>query len=166
MADITPKKRSRIVTLAKHTKYTQRDMASIVGVSQKSVSRIIKQQAETGSVTPKRKGKCGRKWKTTRDDAFLIRNGKLDPKKSSFDLQKDLQHSGVQISATTVRRRLLEVGRKVRKPLKKQLLIKKMKRKRLAWAKKYKTWSLEEWKKVLFSDETHFFCAGTTQQVC
>ena len=57
MADITPKKRSRIVTLAKHTGYTQRNIASIVGVSQKSVSRIIKQQAETGSVIPKRKGK-------------------------------------------------------------------------------------------------------------
>ena len=41
-----------------------------------------------------------------------------DPRKSSFDLQKDLQRSGVKISATTVRRKLLEAGRKARKPLK------------------------------------------------
>ena len=70
--------------------------------------------------------------------------------------------SGVQISATTVRRRLLEVGRKARKPLKKQLLTQKIKQKRLAWAKKYKTWSFEEWKNVLFSDETHFLCRDDT----
>lgn len=161
MADITPKKRSRIISLAEHTEYTQRNIASLVGVSQKSVSRIIKQNEETGSFTPKRKGRCGRKRKTTpRDDAVIIRNSKLDPRKSSFELQKDLQHAGVEVSAITVRRRLLEVGRKARKPLKKQLLTKKMRQKRLAWARKYKNWSVEDWKKVLFSDETHFFVQG------
>ena len=53
MADITPKKRSRIITLAEHTKYTQRNVASLVGVSQKSVFEIIEQQAEMHSFTPK-----------------------------------------------------------------------------------------------------------------
>ena len=53
MADITPRKRSRILTLADHSDCTQRTIASLVGVSQKSVSRIIK-QAGTGSYSPKR----------------------------------------------------------------------------------------------------------------
>ena len=35
-----------------------------------------------------------------------------------------------------------------------------MKRKRLAWAKKYKNWTLDDWKKVLFSDEIHFVVGG------
>ena len=35
-----------------------------------------------------------------------------------------------------------------------------MKSKRLAWAKKHKTWTVEEWKKVLFSDESHFYVRG------
>ena len=69
MADITPRKRSRILTLSEHCNY-QTAIANIVGVSQKSVSRIIKQQDATGSVTPRRKGKCGRKRKTSPKDDF------------------------------------------------------------------------------------------------
>ena len=55
MADTTPKKRSGIINLAELTKYTQRNVAGVVGVSQKSVSWIIKQQAETGSFTPNKR---------------------------------------------------------------------------------------------------------------
>ena len=73
---------------------------------------------------------------------------------------KDLAHAGVKISSSTVRKRLLESGRRAMRPLKKQLLTKKMKSKRLAWAKKHKTWTVEEWKKVLFSDESHFYVRG------
>ena len=35
-----------------------------------------------------------------------------------------------------------------------------MKRKRVKWAKKYKDWTENEWKKVLFSDESHFLVQG------
>ena len=35
-----------------------------------------------------------------------------------------------------------------------------MKNKRLAWAKEYKNWTLADWKKVMFSDETDFFVGG------
>ena len=116
MVAITPKKRRRIITRAEHIENTQKNIASLVEVSQKSVSRIIKQPAETGSFTPEHKRRCERKRKTIpRDHAFLIRNSKLDPKKSSFDLQKDLQHSGIQKSDTTLRFRLLDVKRKARK---------------------------------------------------
>ena len=44
-----------------------------------TVSRLLKQVAKTGSGSPQRKGKCGRKRKTSpRDDIFLIRQSKLD----------------------------------------------------------------------------------------
>ena len=121
---------------------------SIVGVSQKSVSRIIKLQDATGFVTPKRKGKCGRKRKTTpKDDLILVRNSKKDSRKTSFDLQKDLESAGVRISSSTVRRRLLEADRKAKKPLKKNLLTKRMKKKRLHWAKAHKTWTIKTGRK-------------------
>jgi thymidylate kinase len=38
----------------------------------------------------------------------------------------------------------------------KPLLIKKMKLKRLAFAKKHKDWATEDWSKVIFSDEYTF----------
>ena len=75
MADITPRKRNRILALSEHCDYTQTAIANIVWVSQKSVSQIIKQQELTSSVTSTCKGKCGKKRKT-----------KKDPRKTSFDL--------------------------------------------------------------------------------
>ena len=35
-----------------------------------------------------------------------------------------------------------------------------MKTKRLSWVKKYKDWTVEQWRKVIFSDETHFEVQG------
>lgn len=135
--DISPRRRTKIFTLFEHVHKSQREIAGIVGVSQKSVSRIIN-RGLGGSLSPLRKGKCGRKKKTNaRDDKYLLRQSKLDPRKTSSDLQKDLATSGVHISSSTVRRRLLSVGRKARRPIKKQLLTKKMMEKRLVWAKKH-----------------------------
>ena len=157
----SPRKRNHILTLSEHCNYTQTAIANIVGVSQKSVPRIIKQQDVTGSVTPRRKGKSGRKRKTTlKEDLILLWNSKKDPRKTSFDLQKDLASAGVRISSSTEKRRRLEAGRKAKKPLKTHLLTKRMKKKRLHWANTHKNWTIEDWKKVLFTDESHFFVQG------
>ena len=105
----------------------------MVDFSQKSVSWMIWQRAETGSVIPRCKGKCGRKRKATpKDEAILLRNSKKNPRKSSFELQKDLAYSGVHVSSATVRHQLIESGRKAKNPTKKQLLNQKMMKKRLA----------------------------------
>ena len=54
-------------------------------------------------------------------------------------LRKDLLSSGVNVSSSTVRRRLIECGRMARRPVKKQLLTANMKKKRLNWAKNTET---------------------------
>ncbi|KAK9885164.1 hypothetical protein WA026_010674 [Henosepilachna vigintioctopunctata] len=59
----------------------------------------------------------------------------------------------------------MEVGRKPRRPRRKQLLTQKMMKKRLAWVKKYRPWTVDDWKKVVFSDETHFFVQGYKSSV-
>ena len=104
-----------------------------------AVNKILKQAKETGNVEIIRKGKCGRKRKTTkRGDAKLLRDSKINPRKTSEELKRDLDESGVQVSSSTVRRRLLAQGRKARRPKKKQVLTIAMKEKRYNWAKKYK----------------------------
>lgn len=163
--DVTPRRRMKIVTLHEHTDKTYRDIARIVGVSPATVSRVVKKKKETGCISPKRKGKCGPKRKTTaRDDAYLIRESVKDPRKTSDALKRDLGEKGIEISSSTVRRRLLEVGRKARRPVKKQLLTKVMKVKRYKWGLKYKNWTKEDWRKVLFSDESHFYVHGQRSQ--
>jgi len=56
---------------------------------------------------------------------------------------------GIQLSNTLIKQCLIKgkARRVVRRPLTKQLLTKKMKSKRLAWAKEYKNWSLADWNK-------------------
>lgn len=138
--DITPKKRAKVIALKEHTSMTIRDIATAVGVGKSSVSRILRTFQDSGSLSPKRKGKCGRKRKTIpRTDKILIRNSKQNPRKTSTDLRRDLLDYGIEVSTSTVRKRLLEVGWKARKPKKKQFLTQKMMKKRLVWAKKYQS---------------------------
>ena len=69
---------------------------------------------------------------------MILRNSVRDPTKNSKDLQRDLATAGVNVDSSTIRRRLLQAGRKTRRPLKKQLLTAAMKKKRMKWTKKYK----------------------------
>lgn len=159
--DITPRKRTKIVTLSEHTSMTQRDIAKRCNVSVGAVNKILKQKRDTGTIEVNRKGRCGRKRKTTaRDEAFLIRESKLNPRKTSQQLQRDLAHAGVIIHDSTVRKRLKEGGRKAVRPQKKQLLTAPMMKKRYDWAKKYGSWTVQDWRNVLFTDESHFFVQG------
>jgi len=60
------------------------------------------------------------------------------------------------VSSATVRHQLIETGRKAKNATKKQLLNQKLMKKRLAYAKQHKSSSVQDKKKVLFSDECHF----------
>ena len=118
------------------------------------MARLIKQVALTGSATPQRKEKCGRKRKTSLgDDIFVMRQSKLDPSKTSFDLLKNLALTGTEISASAVRKRLIMGGRKAIRSVKKQLLTDYMKKKRYKWAKKDKSWTADHGKDVMLTDE-------------
>ena len=139
--DVTPRKRTKIITLHQYgNNMTQRKIAEVVGVSLGVVNKLIRQHRETGNVNVRRKGKCGRRRKTTdHDDRYLLRESMRDPRKNSEDLMRDLVNCGTcKISSSTVRRRLIEKGRMARRPIKKQLLTKAMKAKRLDWAKRHK----------------------------
>jgi hypothetical protein len=79
------------------------------------------------------------------------------------DPERDLLTLGIDTDASTVWPRLLEVGQKARKPIKKQLLT-PMKQKRLAWASKYTSWATDDWKKVAYGDN-HIFLFQVIEQV-
>ncbi|GFU93428.1 hypothetical protein TNCV_2728151 [Trichonephila clavipes] len=72
----------------------------------------------------------------------------------------DLLDYDVEKSTSIVRKKLLEVGRMMLSPRIKQFLTQKMMGKRLAWDKKYRSWTVNDWKRVISSDETHLFAQG------
>jgi len=130
--DLTPRKRSKIITLVEYAGKTQREIATLCRVSQSVVSKLVKLYKASDSLSPKRKNKCGRKRKTTAsDDRYILQQSRIDPKKTSDALERDLSTHRIDVSSSTVRRRLLEAGRPARKPYRKQLLTTAMKKRDL-----------------------------------
>ena len=65
------------------------------------------------------------------------------------------------MSVWTVRRRLKDIGLKARLAYKKPLVSLKNRKKRLSFAKDHEHWGIEDWKKVLFTDETKVNLVGS-----
>ena len=73
--------------------------------------------------------KCGRKRRTTaKNDTYILKKSKQDPSKSSVETKNDLACAGVEKSASLVRRQLVAIDRKAKRPSKKQLWTGAMKR--------------------------------------
>ncbi len=92
-----------------------------------------------------------------RDERLLSQENRLNSRMTSNEYRVS---RNLNVSSRTVRRVLSKHGRISRKPVCKQLLTEPMKKKRLSWAKLHRSWTIEQWRKVLFTDESHFFVQG------
>ena len=163
--DINLPTRTKILTLHQYTNKSKREISRIVGVSKDSVCRIINKGVALENLESKRKGRCGRKAKASPEAMqMLISESEAHPRATSSELRNYLASLGSEVTSRTVRGYLLKAGRRARRPIKKQLLTEVMKHKRLAWAETYKEWTKEDWRKVLFSDESHFLVQGQRSQ--
>ena len=163
--DIDVPNRTKIITLHQYTNKSKNEISRIVGVSRRSVGRIIKNFKVSENLESNRKGRCGRKTKAGPETMqMLVSESEVHPRSTSTELRNYVESLGVQVSSRTVRRYLLKSGRNARRPIKKQLLTEKMKQKRLAWAEIYKEWTKEDWRRVLFSDESNFQVQGQRSQ--
>lgn len=97
----------------------------------------------------------GRPRKISKEHSRLIgRSFYIGKYSTAAEAQMSLRSEGYNISAETIRKTLKEDDffSSIKKPA--LPLTSTRKKKRLAWAKKYKGWSVEDWKRVIFSDET------------
>lgn len=118
----------------------------------------IKLDGQYGEATWERKTP---KKKTTRQDRILERMSLKNRFATAKELRKDLnERCSINISTRSVQRRLNEVGLQARRPAKKPLLSAVMKKKRLMWAKQHREWTANDWKRVIFSDESKFNLIG------
>ena len=82
----------------------------------------------------------------------MITSGKVD---SATQVTQELRDiSNVDVSTETVRRALKESGLKAVTKKKKPRLLPRHIRQRLDFARKYQHWTVEDWKRVVWSDET------------
>ena len=130
-----------------------RDIAGKLGVSKSAVAYVIKRQNESGSFA-RRKG-SGRLRKTSsRDDNAIRRSVIVNPFVTSPEIAASLPCT---ISARTVRRRLLvDFNLRCRCPARKPLLKLVQRKKRISFCKAHQNWTITDWSRVLFSDESTF----------
>ncbi len=135
-ADLTVVQKTIIDTLHKEGK-PQTFIAKEAGCSQSAVSKHVNRKLSG-------RKKCGRKRCTTnRENRSIMRIVKQNRFKNMGELHKERTEAGVKASRTTTHRRVKEFGYSCRQ-------------RRLTWAKQKKNWTVAQWTKVLFSDESKF----------
>ncbi|KAI4463942.1 transposable element-related [Holotrichia oblita] len=152
--ELTQAERGQIVLLHSQN-MSLAAIAKQMKCSRCAVRTTIKRYQDTGSFTNRRKS--GRRRSTTaRQDRLLERISLRDRKKSSKDLSSELQiEHGISISAHTVRRRLYNASLRGCRARQKPYLTEKHKKNRLLWAKQYSNWTVDDWIKVMWSDESN-----------
>uniref|UniRef100_A0A9J7ZNT0 Transposase Tc1-like domain-containing protein n=1 Tax=Cyprinus carpio carpio TaxID=630221 RepID=A0A9J7ZNT0_CYPCA len=143
-ADLTVVQKRIIDTLHKEGK-PQTFIAKEAGCSQSAVSKHVNRKLS------------GRKRCTTnRENHSLMRIVKQNQFKNLSELHKEWTEAGVKASRATTHRCVEEFGYSRHIPLVKPLLNHRQRQRRLTWAKKKKNWTVVQWSKVLFSDESKF----------
>lgn len=135
--------------------FSNRKIAERLGKDRRTVDRIVKKLELGQDGAPLVKSGRPRKM-MARDDRRLKNLVLRNRRASSGELSADLSQHGVFVSPQTVRGRLTRMGYVARRPRKKPLLTKRMMKARLDWAKAHIGWTVEEWKNVLWSDESKF----------
>ena len=143
-ADLTVVQKTIIDTLHKEGK-PHKLIAKEADCSQSAVSKHVHRKLS-------RRKKCGRKRCTTNRE-----NGSLERlvKQNRFKNFEQTE-AGVKASRATTHRRVREFGYSCSIPLVKPLLNRRQHQRRLTCAKEKKNWTIAQWSKVLFSDESRF----------
>jgi transposase len=103
--------------------------------------------------------RCGRPRKITeQDERYIFRKSRQNPFLSNRNLAKEFNsiNSGYTVSRETVRKILLSRGIGSYTAQRKPLLRVTDRIKRRKWCKERLNWSVEEWSRVIFSDESNF----------
>lgn len=153
LCDLSTEKAAQAVVLCEEG-LTQRSIANRLGVNQSTIQRCLRRHKETGLFTNRRNA-CGRKRLTSKRTDHLIRRiAVANPTCSSSFIATQLPKED-QLSARTIRHRLQhDFKLKAYRPAGKPKLSPKNIRDRLAFCRRYKNWTVDQWKQVLFSDET------------
>ncbi len=135
-ADLTTVQKTIIDTLHKEGK-PQILIAKEAGCSQSVVSKHVNRKLRG-------RKKCGRKrCKTNRENCSLMRIVKQNRFKNLCELRKEWTEAGVKASRATTHRRVKE-------------FVYSCHQRRLTLAKEKKNWTVAQWSKILFSDESKF----------
>ena len=153
--DLSKAEVNQVEALLRTGTMTMRQIAAQVGISRGSVGNI-KARLQENVTGASRAGKCGRKRQTSKSmDRLMVRTVRQEPLLSASQVKSRV---GATVSTRTVRRRLREMGCRSVKPRKVHKLTAAMMKKRLNFALAHANWSVADWRRVIFRDESTFEC--------
>lgn len=131
---------------------TYKKIAKKMRKNESTVQRAFHRMKKRGG--PHRKKGSGRPRVTTkRHDKHMVVAAKRNPFASSKQIKNKLQ---LTASDRTIRRRLVKAGLKSYHTVKKPYINEKNRKRRLVWAKNHRNWTVQKWRRVLFTDESPF----------
>ncbi len=158
--------REKIIEMFKNN-VPQRKIGRDLDISPSTVHNIIKRFKESGGISV-RKGQ-GRKPKLNNRDLRSLRRHCIKNRHSSIsDITTWAQdYFGKPLSSTTIRSYIHKCQLKLYCAKRKPFVNSVQKRRRLLWARRHLGWTITQWKRVLWSDESYFrYFLGGMDAVC
>jgi transposase len=150
MKPISPRTTTDIVNLLNQDLST-REIAKRIGVSQSTICNIKKNRLP---------GHLGKKsgrpaLLSAHQKRLIVRKVTSGELNTAVDAQRYLQKAeDTNVNAQTVRNCMKESGLRAFPKVKKPLLSRRHIKQRLDFARKYQNWTVDDWKRVIWSDET------------
>src|SRR5579859_1770680 len=146
--ELTDLQKGEIVALSHH--YKPARIGRELSIPRKTVDSFLNRFQQRGSAENLLRSGRPRKTSIT-GDRWLKRTVLMETK---LPLQELKSICNIPVSVRTIQRRLSEDGIRKWKAVKRALLSKNHARDRLKWAKEHQHWTIEEWAKVIWSDES------------
>jgi transposase len=156
--------RYEIVFLHTHPKGPKLGLKAIANYMHCSKSTVVywtKRWEETKDLNDQPKSGANR-ITSLKQDEKIVKLAKKNDDITVVKIQQEMKKQDVNISVTTIRRRLNEAKGKYMHKLAKPLLTKTHQQKRLQWAETHKDF---DWSQVIFSDESTFRLNQQTKKV-
>ena len=145
----------------RRTGLSGRKIADQLGLIQSTVNRVIKRYKTSGST--ENDSRPGRPQKLSEcDNRHLVNNIKKNRRSILQDITNEMVS---QPSLSTVQRALHEVGLDSRIAAKKPFICARNEEKRLAFALKYQKLLAQDWKHIIWTDESTFEIGKNTRQI-
>lgn len=164
--DTTAEEAAQVIALLQ-TGMRQCDVARQLNLSRFSVRRVYQRFLQTGGLV-RRHGSGRRRCTSERDDRFIVMKSRRNGFSNAVELQQQLQAARrTTVSVSTVRRRMKEREIVARRAATGPKLTAAHRRARLQFARDHVNWTLDQWRAVLFSDETRvcLFCNDRRRRV-
>lgn len=150
MRPISREKEQSIVALVEKGR-SSREIAQSVGLAQSTVNRVRKRLCSSVLLSLGGRPKVLTEWEK-RYASRLVTVGGLKTAREAADVLR--RETGAEVCDNTVRNALREQGLSSCTKIEKPFLSRKNVRERLEFAQQYKDWTISDWERVVFSDET------------